>query len=268
MGMRSPNPCGNPVVSHTPGFHLVLLGLWLLAACAGKPSALTALRDVGTLRVAVDPAYPPFESIDAAGNLVGFDIDLAHEIARRLGVEVHFVVTGYDALYDALTVGRADVIISALYPDPSRTAGFAFSQAYFNAGDVLVAPATSPIAAIPDLSGKQLMIVFGTEAHMNALEWEKSLHPPPVLLTGDAAETIIAAMAAGYADAAIVDGVAAHAALARMSDVRVVGAPITQEPYVVAAAAKNQEIIEAITEILQTLEQDGTLQTLIERWMH
>ena len=58
------------------------------------------------------------------------------QIADALGVNAQFVTTGYDALYDALTVGRADIIISALYPDPSRTAAFAYSTPYFNGGDV------------------------------------------------------------------------------------------------------------------------------------
>ncbi len=215
----------------------------------------------------MDPSYPPFEWVDEDGNLVGFDVDLAREIARRIGVDVHFVVTGYDALYDALIVDRADVIISALYPDPTRMAGFAFSQAYFDAGQVLLVAADAPIRSVADLSSKQLMVVFGTEAHMNALEWQQRMEPPPIVLTGDTAETIISAMAAGHADAVIVDNVAAQAALAQVPGVRVI-ASITDEPYVVAATAKDREVIDAITRILHAMKQDNTLESLVDRWMH
>ncbi|MFN3761678.1 MAG: transporter substrate-binding domain-containing protein, partial [Anaerolineae bacterium] len=64
----------------------------------------------------MDASYPPFESIDGEGNLVGLDVDLGRELAARLGVEAHFVANlSYDGLYDALTADQVDVLISALY---------------------------------------------------------------------------------------------------------------------------------------------------------
>lgn len=219
------------------------------------------------LRIAIDPAFSPFEFVDGEGTLVGLDVDLGRRIAARLGVEAHFVTTGYDALYDALTVGRADVIISALYPDPSRMQAFVFSRSYFNAGEVLLVPDISAIAAVDDLPGKRVALVFGTEAHVEALRWEKTLQPPPVLLIEDSPETVVALLTAGRADAAVVDHVTARIALAHTAGLRVLLPPITDEPYTISARKEDADLIEAIDGIIEALQTAGELDALVRLWM-
>jgi polar amino acid transport system substrate-binding protein len=219
------------------------------------------------LRIAIDPAFSPFEFVDGEGTLVGLDVDLGRQIAARLDVEAHFVTTGYDALYDALTVGRADVIISALYPDPNRMQAFVFSRSYFNAGEVLLVPEASAIAAADDLPGERVALVFGTEAHVEALRWEKSLHPSPVLLIEDSPEAVVALLTEGQADAAIVDRVTAHIALARTAGLRVLLPSITDEPYTIAARKEDADLIEAIDEIIEALQTGGELDALVGQWM-
>lgn len=247
---------------------LLLVGL-LICACTTtqRSDPLTRLRAAGGLRIAIDPAFPPFEFVDSEGALVGLDVDLGRQIAARLGMEAHFVTTGYDALYDALMVGRADVIISALYPDPSRMQAFVFSRSYFNAGEVLLVPDMSAIAAVDDLPGRRVALVFGTAAHVAALRWEKTLQPPPVLLVKDDPQAVVALLADGQADAAVVDHVTARIAVAHTAGLRVLLPPITDEPYVVAARKEDADLVEAVDEVLEALQTDGTLDALVGQWM-
>jgi ABC-type amino acid transport substrate-binding protein len=247
---------------------LIVTTLLFLCACSGpRSNPLKRIQATGTLRVALDPSFPPFEFVDGTGQAVGLDVDLAQAIAARLGVEAHFVTTGYDALYDALTVGRADVIISALYPDPDRMQTFAFSPSYFDTGEVLVVREDSPITGVPDLAGKQVALVFGTEAHMVALQWEKTMTTPPILLTGDTPETITSVLAAGIVDAVILDNVTAQMALIDTPGLRVLTPPVTDEPYTVAARKEDAKLIEAISTILEEMQANGELDALIRRWM-
>ncbi|MBN2394053.1 MAG: amino acid ABC transporter substrate-binding protein [Anaerolineae bacterium] len=247
---------------------LIAAVLLLLCACSGpRSNPLKRIQSAGTLRVAFDPSFPPFEFVDGSGQVTGLDVDLARAIAARLGVDAHFVTTGYDALYDALTVGRADVIISALYPDPTRMQAFAFSSSYFNAGEVLVVPEDSSITGVPDLAGKQVAMVFGTEAHMVALQWEKTMPTPPVLMIGDAPETITSVLAAGIVDAVILDNVTAQMALGDTPGLRVLTPSVTDEPYTIAARKEDAKLLEAISAILNEMEASGELDALIQRWM-
>ncbi len=217
--------------------------------------------------MATDPSFPPFEAVDGDGQIVGLDADLARAIARRIGVEAHLVTTGYDALYDALTVNQADVIISALYPDPARSAGFAFSRPYFDAGQVLVTSIGSTILAPVDLAGRSVACVFGTEGHMQALRWEQSLDPPPTVLTADDWTGAVAYLREGKVDAVVVDQVSARIALNTGGGLAMVGSPIVAEPYVIAARHEDADLMDAINGILQDMETNGELEALVDSWM-
>ena len=123
------------------GVIALLLGavaLGLLMRGREDDKTLERVQATGELRVGLDASFPPFESLDAAGSVIGFDPDLADAIAEALGAEPVFVNVGFDGLYDALWAGRVDVVISGLPYDPRRTQDVNYSQPYFNAGQVLV----------------------------------------------------------------------------------------------------------------------------------
>src|SRR5687767_12691891 len=79
-----------------------------------EDAAWEHVQQTGVIRVGMDAAYPPFESINEHNELVGFDVDLANEIGQRLGMRVEFVNIAYDGLFDALLTGRVDMLISGL----------------------------------------------------------------------------------------------------------------------------------------------------------
>lgn len=245
------------------------LGLLLLslAGCFSRADPAARIREAGMLRVAMDPSFPPFEFVDAADRSAGLDVDLAWALAERLGVQAHFVTTTYDGLYDALIVGRADIIISALYPDPTRTRDFVFSAPYFNAGEMLVAPQSAAITGPDDLAGRRVAAVFGADGHMAALGWEETLSPPPTLTLYPSAAEALAALAAGEVEAAIVDGLAARAAAARGAPAALTAVLVTDEPYVIAARRDDSALITLFDAYLDALRGDGTLDALLARWI-
>ncbi len=254
-------------MKHVRKWQILFILLSLLCACEASNGTLQRIQETGTLRVAMDPSLEPFEFVDQQGRTVGFDVDLAKQIGARMGVEVQFVTTSYDGLYDALTAGRADIILSALYPDPSLTHAFAFSPPYFQAGEMLIVREDSPINGVVDLTGREVMVVYGTTAHTLAQQWVLTLDPPPILLPGDAGETILSVLASGYADAVVVDNVTAQKALKDIEGLRILGSPVYDNPYVIAARIEDQALIEAIADILYEMRNDGTLDGLHERWL-
>jgi polar amino acid transport system substrate-binding protein len=243
-------------------------GVTLITACGRSRSrALARIQAAGVMRVAVDPSFPPFAYVDGTGTLVGYDVALARALASRLEVEAHFVTTGYDALYDALTVGRADVIISALYPDLSRSHAFAYSAPYFNAGDVLVVRPDRAIERPADLAGGTVLCQFGTTGHMEALTWQETLTPAPAVVPVEDPGTRLDDLVAGAVDAFVVDHVTALGLVAGRSGLRIVHPPVTDEPYVVAARMEDQGVIEAVDDALVALEAEGTMDALEAQWM-
>jgi polar amino acid transport system substrate-binding protein len=116
---------------------LVVAGL-VLAGCGGTPKAanhLEAIKQAGVMKVGTSADYPPFESVDASGNKVGFDIDLMNEIAKRLGVTVEWVDMPFDSLIAAVQEGKIDLSISAFNYSEERDQTIDFSEAYYTSED-------------------------------------------------------------------------------------------------------------------------------------
>lgn len=93
------------------------------------------------LRVGVDDTYPPMEYRDDANALVGFDIDLAAAIAKKLGLEVEFVPTAWDGIFTSVNTAKFDCIISSVSINDERMNNFALTKPYIaNAQVIIVKP--------------------------------------------------------------------------------------------------------------------------------
>lgn len=232
------------------------------------------IQQSGVLRVGMDASFPPFEVITPEGQLVGFDVDLANEIGRRLGLEVQFVPNlPYDGLYDALAVGQVDAIISALVVDPDKMSRFAYSISYFNAGQVLVIPKdTTNVHKIPDLAGRTVAVELGSPGDEIARTWSRRLTGLRVVSL-PTAEEALERVALGQAEAALVDHVTALLITGKWDDVGegrhlvIVDKTITDEPYAIAVRAGSRTLLRMINQALTEIATDGTRERLIAKWL-
>ena len=92
-----------------------------------------------TLRIGVDPAYPPFSDIDDADRLTGFDIDIALALCARMKIECAFVRQDWEGLIPALRAGRFDAIVSSMSITGKRRRLVAFTERYYSSGVRFVA---------------------------------------------------------------------------------------------------------------------------------
>jgi polar amino acid transport system substrate-binding protein len=145
----------------------------VLAAALGFGAAMTAggpaiaqdtlakIKKSGEMVVGTSAAYAPFE-FRKAGNLVGFDIDLGEEIAKRMGVKVKWVEIDFKGIIAGLKSKRADVLITAMTKTPGRAEQVAFSIPYYDAGIGAAKPKGSTISKPQDLAGKTVGVQIGT----------------------------------------------------------------------------------------------------------
>ena len=232
------------------------------------------ILETGTLRVCTDPSWPPFESVnEGTSQIVGFDADLADRLAERLASEVRaqpavraqFVAVGFDSLYDALLVGRCDVILSALPYEQARTRDVVYSVAYFNAGLVLLTQqGSSTIEILEDLEGRTVGVEWGfvPEGDTRQKEFLRRL----AARRYDTADDALRALQAGEVDAAIVDRITALAYLRECGDLTLVGEPIYDVNYVIPVRPDSFRLLAEINRVLLEMREDGTLQALQERW--
>ncbi len=248
---------------------LLLYALLAWSAEGGQGGAaldpvLADARARGTLRVAVDVGFRPFaDQVD--GRLVGYDIALAEAVAAKLGLRAEFVPTGFDALYDSLTSGRADLIASALPYAPDQGFRARFSRLYFDAGQVLVVPEASSIAGPADLRGRSVGVALGSDA--DALARRMAADGGLELRSGyDEPAQALADLRAGRLDAVITDSVAALTAAQASPGLRIAAA-LTAEPIALAMPRAAFQLEAEVNRALDELRAEGFFDDLSRAWL-
>lgn len=234
------------------------------------------IQSTGQWRVALDPSFPPFESLDEAGRPVGFDVDLANAIAAAWGVQTQFEGVGFDGLIDAVWASRVDAVISALPLQPQFSKDVAFSQPYFEAGIVVATPSGSgAVQSLADLAGRRVAVEWGSEGDVQARALLRRF-PDLQIAPHETALAALQAVADGRADAALVDrisvlqfqGAGGAVELLRTAPNTSDDAPlvIVSDPYVIALPRRAPLLQREIGAALNALHADGTLEALTEKW--
>ena len=90
------------------------------APAAGADTSLSDVKSAGVLTVATEGTYPPFTYHGGRGDLVGYDVEIAEAVAEKLGLEIQFEETQWDAIFAGLDAGRFDVIANQVSINPER----------------------------------------------------------------------------------------------------------------------------------------------------
>jgi len=146
------------------GTALIAALVFLVASPADAGPGVERVKKAGVLRVGSDVTYPPFEVMEA-GKPVGFDVDLAREIAKALGVKLEFINTAWDGIFAALKVGKFDMLLSGITITEERMKSFdlAFSEPYFESGQgIAVRAGEKGIRSAKDLKGKVVGVQINT----------------------------------------------------------------------------------------------------------
>ncbi len=226
-----------------------------------------ALQERGVLRVGLDPSFPPFEALDAAGAPVGFDVDLAAAFAQRWGVDVELVALGYDSLLDAIRTAQVDMVISALPFDERLTEDVHFSSPYFDAGMRLATRGDSAIAAVDDLAGKRVAVEWGSAGDMIARRLQREDRLNLTIVPFDTPqEAVAAAVDDPQIDALLIDQVSLRLAQGDGAPLVSVGPPIESNPYVIASPLRAHRLAAEIETALAQMQTEGALTALENRW--
>ena len=142
----------------------------LMAACGKKevppaPAAVASAPAPAPAKVYVvgtDAAYAPFESQNEKGEIVGFDIEVVQAAAKKAGIEVKFVNTPWEGIFNALGQGDRDMVVSAVTITAERKGTMDFSDPYFDAQQLIAVKESSKIAKFADLKKLKVGVQTGT----------------------------------------------------------------------------------------------------------
>ncbi len=126
-------------------------------AAASAPAPAAKVYVVGT-----DAAYAPFESQNEKGEIVGFDIDVVNAVAKKAGIEVKFVNTPWEGIFNTLQQGDRDMLVSAVTITDERKQSNDFSNPYFDAQQLIAVKGNSKISKFDDIKKLKVGVQTGT----------------------------------------------------------------------------------------------------------
>ncbi|MDB5884505.1 MAG: amino acid transporter substrate-binding protein family [Polaromonas sp.] len=244
---------------------IVLAGL-VLAACskqepaapaASAPAAAPAAAKVYV--VGTDAAYAPFESQNEKGEIVGFDIDVVKAVAQKAGIEVKFLNTPWEGIFNSVAQGDRDLLVSSITITPERQQTLDFSAPYFDAQQLIAVKSDSKIAKFDDLKKLKVGVQNGTTGDevITKLQGKDS----PNVKRFESTPLALKEMESGGVDAVVADnGVVVHyvnnnpnSKFKTLAD-----SSFAAEQYGIAVKKGNTELLAKINQGLAGIREDGT----------
>lgn len=250
---------------------IVIAAMMILTCCAAlaEDAGLANVLAKGKLIMGFDEAYPPFGFVDENGEHVGFDIDLAKEVAKRLGVELVLQPISWDAKELELSGGNIDCIWSGLTITDERKEQMTFTMPYVANEQIMVVRADSGIASVADVAGK----VLGTQtasASVDALEANPQVKDSlaEIALSDDFVAALMDLKLGGI-DVLLIDSTVGNYYIAQQADpteFAVLPEVLQAEEYGIAVRKGEVTLADAINALLIAIQEDGTLDTIRAAW--
>lgn len=234
-----------------------------------QKSTLQSILQRGELRVGLNAAYPPFEMTDKNGKLIGFDVDLAKELGKAMGVKVTFVNMDFDGLIPALMSDKFDVIISGMTASLERSLKIAFSDPYILMGQgVLVNnKLKGKVKYYRDLNKPEINVVscIGTTGE----EAAKKFLPKASYKSFDMPVEGTQEVVSGRADAFVYDLNVIEVLEKRQGAGKVflLPEPFTFEPWGLGHKQGDPDFTRFLNAFLFQMKNDGRYERIYDKWL-
>jgi polar amino acid transport system substrate-binding protein len=242
-------------------------------------SVLDRVTNTKTLTMASDPEYPPQSFLNKKNEMDGFDVDVGKEIAKHLSVKLTVVTPGWDIITAGGWAGRWDISVGSMTETAERAKVLDFPAIYYYTPASFAVHTDSKVATIADLNGKVIGVCGGCtyEAYLKkSLKIEAKEVPALTYQVTPKEIKSYDTDTNAYDDLRLGDGVRLEAVLSALPTIKqaiksgypmkIIGDPVFYEPLAVATDKGDPEFDAKITQIIDAMKTDGTLQALSMKW--
>jgi polar amino acid transport system substrate-binding protein len=234
---------------------------------AAADAAVADIRARGRLIVGLDIGSNLFSFRDPiTGEITGFDVDIAGEIARDIfGAPSHveYRILSAAERVTALQSSQVDVVVKTMTITCERRKLVNFSTVYLDANQRILAPRDSPIAKVSDLSGKRVCVARGT----TSLHRIRQITPPPVIVSVVNWADCLVAMQQREIDAVSTDDSILAGLVEEDPYLHIVGPNMANQAYGVGINLDNTGLVRFVNGTLERIRTDGTWNTLYRKWL-
>ena len=230
-------------------------------AASGAAELTTVMA--GKLTMATNATFPPYEMTTDSGDIEGIDVDTAKAIAEKLGLELQVDDMEFDAALLSVQQGKADIAMAGITVTDERKAVMAFSGSYATGIQSIIVPEGSDIASPDDLAGKKIGTQRGTTGYIYCTDdfGEDSV------VAYDSGLTAVQALNNGQVDAVVIDNAPAKEYVAANPGLKVLETSYAEEDYAIGMNKDNTALVEAVNAALEELKADGTLQSIVDKYI-
>ena len=234
---------------------------------SGVDNSLEALKARGVFVLGLDDAFPPLGFRDDANNIVGYDIDLAAEVCKRLGVELKCQPIDWAAKEQELNTGNIDCIWNGFTMTPEREAALSFTKPYLDNAQVVIVRSDAGIASLADLAGKKIGLQAGSSA-ADAVE----ANPNFKATLDEVVEfkdnlTALMDLEIGGVDGVVMDMVVGnYSIMTTGKNFVALSENLSSEKYGIGFRKKDVKLRDEVQKILEEMAADGTVAAISAKW--
>ena len=223
----------------------------------------------GTLIMATNAAFPPYEYYEG-GEIVGIDAEIAAAIAEKLNMELQIEDMEFDAIINAITSGKADMGMAGMTVTGERLEAVNFTDSYATGVQVVIVTEDSAITSVDDLFAEGANHIIGVQRNTTGDLYTTGDLEDAGLATIDryskGADAVMA-LKTGKVDCVVIDNEPAKAFVAENEGLKILETEYANEDYAIAIAKDNTELLEQVNTALAELIADGTVQSILDKYI-
>lgn len=230
-------------------------------AASADAAAVTTVN-AGKLTMSTNAAFPPYEMTTDTGDFEGIDIEVAGAIAEKLGLELQVDDMDFDAALLAAQNGKSDMVMAGVTVNEERLAVMDFSDSYATGVQVIIVKEGSDVT-LDNLGDQMIGVQRGTTGEIYCTDDYGSEH----VTSYDNGITAVQALQNGQVDCVVIDKAPAQAFVEANTGLTILDTEYVTENYAIGFAKGNTALVEAVNAALAELTEDGTIQTILDKYI-
>jgi len=244
-----------------------LLILGLFAGCASGSTGGLKTVEAGKLIMSTNASFPPYEMTTDNGGYEGIDVEIAGEIAKKLGLTLEIHDMDFDSALLAVQQGKSDIVMAGVSVTDERKLVMDFSNSYATGVQVVIVKEGSDVT-MDNLGEKMIGTQRGTTGYIYASDTpENGGYGEDHVEAYDNGATAVQALQNNQVDCVIIDSAPAQEYVKANPGLTILEGNWVEEQYAIGFGKKNTELVEAVNKALDELIADGTVQAIIDKYI-
>ncbi len=236
-------------------------GEGMVDATDDAAAAFTTLEE-GKLIMSTNAEFPPYEMTDDDGSYIGIDVEIATAIAQELGLELEIMDVDFDAALLAVQENKSDIVMAGVTVDEDRKLVMNFTDSYATGKQVIIVKENSDVTN--DNLGEKMI---GTQRATTGNIYASDDYGDDHVTAYDNGATAVQALINGQVDCVIIDNAPAQEYVKANPGLKILETEYVMEEYAIGVGKTNTALVEAINEALKTLTDNGTVQTILDKYI-